>query len=80
MLYENVKCIPYLVQLLNESAERKALHLCVNRILVKDGKSGYMSPEHAMESLFSVKSDVLDFWSNDARYHKWQEKHWFLSS
>lgn len=24
-------------------------------------KSGYMSPEHAMDGLFSVKSDVLDF-------------------
>jgi hypothetical protein len=24
-------------------------------------KNGYMSPEHAMDGLFSVKSDVLDF-------------------
>lgn len=31
----------------------KAFHLHINRILVNDGNSSYMSPEYAMDGLFS---------------------------
>lgn len=55
----------------------KAFHLHINRILVNDGNSSYMSPEYAMDGLFS-KNPMFQLWNYDARDHKWQEKQWVL--
>ena len=40
--------------------------------------SGYISPEYALEGLFSIKSDV--FWRFVFRDCEWQEEHWFISN
>ena len=55
----------------------KAFHLHINRILVNDGNSSYMSHEYAMDGLFS-KNPMFQLWNYDARDHKWQEKQWVL--